>query len=574
MDPVQHTQKATRQCWECLKRRLVCDCTLPHCKKCIKKGGECPGYDAQKPLQWVEPGKVTSRKPKKPSKKSELVLRMRQSRPPMEESKSDTSWSIETIGSEEESKADQEELRNLYHKKLADVRRVEDIDEIMHFASQDKIEEIVSKGLVQEAARILKLEKDPLKGLRRVLRYLRLEQIPTYNLQSDTCEVVQAIDYFNTRVIPEVTGEDFALVRNPQIMFFPMSALHLLTPSTHNSFVCIALQHYINKLPSGASEKALIANGPKIWQYRGEAIQELSRRVADPRTMYSLATITDIVVFLTNELQAQTLPQWRSHIDVLMRIMKVRGGMMAIYRSAHYMHATVVLVQLVITMSNSTSPAHDQVVLAPTLAEELENAEEMYHELSPYCLCPPSVFFYILRISNLRREASQALILEDDLTALTQTATNLLSQIESFSINDWAQPGADNAEWLAIGSAFKHAAAVYCVMSLQSLALLPNDAQTNQQLERHGDLLASQLKEVIGSQRTRRFASWPLTVAGVEAGYRGEARRKWVEDTCSELARVLGTNCPLNLKAVMRKYWASGNPGWEECFYKPYAFMF
>lgn len=168
----------------------------------------------------------------------------------------------------------------------------------------------------------------------------------------------------NTRVIPEVTGEDFALVRNPQIMFFPMTALHLLTPSTHNSFVCIALQHYINKLPSGASEKALIANGPKIWQYRGEAIQELSRRVADPRTMYSLATITDIVVFLTNEvscrmyicnflfanaskqLQAQTLPQWRSHIDVLMRIMKVRGGMMAIYRSAFYMHATVVLVQL------------------------------------------------------------------------------------------------------------------------------------------------------------------------------------------------------------------------------------
>ncbi|KAJ4352045.1 uncharacterized protein N0V89_007391 [Didymosphaeria variabile] len=215
-----------------------------------------------------------------------------------------------------------------------------------------------------------------------------------------------------------------------------------------------------------------------------------------------------------------------------------------------------------------------KVVLAPTLAEELENAEEMYHELFPYCLCPPSVFFYIIRISNLRREASQALILEDDLTGLSQSATNLLSQLESFSVDDWAQPGSNNADWLAIGSAFKHAAAVYCIMSLQSLALLPNDAQTNQQLESHGDLLALHLKKVIGYQRTRRFASWPLTVAAVEAGYRGEARRKWVEDTCLEMARVLGTNCPLNLKAVMRKYWASGNPGWEECFYKPYAFMF
>ncbi|KAJ4352046.1 uncharacterized protein N0V89_007392 [Didymosphaeria variabile] len=197
--------KATRQCWECLKRRLVCDYTLPHCKKCIKKGRECPGYDARKPLQWVEPGKVTSRKPKKPSKKSELVLRVCQSRPPMEESKSDTSWSIETIRSEEEATVDEEELRNLYQKKLADVRTVEDIDEIIHFASQDRIEEIVSKRLDQEAARILKMEKDPLKGLERVLRYLRLEQIPTYNLQSDTCEVVQAINYCMLNPRPHYT---------------------------------------------------------------------------------------------------------------------------------------------------------------------------------------------------------------------------------------------------------------------------------------------------------------------------------------------------------------------------------
>ena len=105
----------------------------------------------------------------------------------------------------------------------------------------------------------------------------------------------------NTRVIPENTGREYTLVHNPQIMFFPMGGLHLLTPATHSSFVCIALQHYVLRLPPGESEKALVANGPKIWQYRGEAIRELSRRVADPRTMYSLATITSVVVFLTNE---------------------------------------------------------------------------------------------------------------------------------------------------------------------------------------------------------------------------------------------------------------------------------
>lgn len=84
-------------------------------------------------------------------------------------------------------------------------------------------------------------------------------------------------------------------------MFFPPSALHLLSPAAHSSFVCIALQHYSLRLPSEASEKALIANGPKIWQYRGEAIRELSRRIADKKTAYGLATITSVITFLANE---------------------------------------------------------------------------------------------------------------------------------------------------------------------------------------------------------------------------------------------------------------------------------
>ena len=50
-----------RQCWECLQRRLVCDFTRPACKKCIRRGKDCPGYDGKKPLKWVEHGKGTSK---------------------------------------------------------------------------------------------------------------------------------------------------------------------------------------------------------------------------------------------------------------------------------------------------------------------------------------------------------------------------------------------------------------------------------------------------------------------------------------------------------------------------------
>lgn len=53
--------KAPRHCWGCVKRRIVCDRTLPQCTKCLRTGRECPGYAEQKPLQWVQDRKVTSR---------------------------------------------------------------------------------------------------------------------------------------------------------------------------------------------------------------------------------------------------------------------------------------------------------------------------------------------------------------------------------------------------------------------------------------------------------------------------------------------------------------------------------
>lgn len=59
---MQKSQK--RHCWECIRRRLVCDSWRPVCNKCHAAGVECPGYDAQKPLRWLAPGaqgKVKSR---------------------------------------------------------------------------------------------------------------------------------------------------------------------------------------------------------------------------------------------------------------------------------------------------------------------------------------------------------------------------------------------------------------------------------------------------------------------------------------------------------------------------------
>ncbi|KAK2001057.1 hypothetical protein LX36DRAFT_602092 [Colletotrichum falcatum] len=64
------------RCWECLRRRLVCDATKPVCNKCRVAGIVCPGYDDKKPLTWLAPGRVTCRtrrKPRNTEKESDAV---------------------------------------------------------------------------------------------------------------------------------------------------------------------------------------------------------------------------------------------------------------------------------------------------------------------------------------------------------------------------------------------------------------------------------------------------------------------------------------------------------------------
>lgn len=69
---VMPTGGGRRQCWECQRRRIVCDAVRPVCGKCKATGVVCPGYEDKKPLTWLAPGKVKTRtwKRKTPAKKS------------------------------------------------------------------------------------------------------------------------------------------------------------------------------------------------------------------------------------------------------------------------------------------------------------------------------------------------------------------------------------------------------------------------------------------------------------------------------------------------------------------------
>ena len=62
-DQTSGSSNLQRRCWECLRRRLVCDLKRPACGKCNRAGILCPGYGEQKPLTWLRPGMVKSKTP-------------------------------------------------------------------------------------------------------------------------------------------------------------------------------------------------------------------------------------------------------------------------------------------------------------------------------------------------------------------------------------------------------------------------------------------------------------------------------------------------------------------------------
>jgi hypothetical protein len=227
----------------------------------------------------------------------------------------------------------------------------------------------------------------------------------------------------------------------------------------------------------------------------------------------------------------------------------------------------------IVTTGNTCSPSWDQISLSETPQQNLDDISKLYNLIFPYSLCPPTLFFSTIQISQLRASASTVLFSGTMDPAHSLEAQDLLTEIESFIPEDWAQPGEHYEEWLQVGTIYQSAVALYCTMAFQSLTILPSTLEMNAMRCIHGDRLLANLRIAMETPRLVKFMMWPMVVAGVEAGYRGEATQYWIAKQLSELSRLLGTSSPLKAEAVLRRYWQKEEKGWDECFDRPYVFV-
>lgn len=186
-------------------------------------------------------------------------------------------------------------------------------------------------------------------------------------------------------------------------------------------------------------------------------------------------------------------------------------------------------------------------------------------------LCPMQLFPEIFKINHMRMRGARPDTFEAN--ALQEVAHEILQRINSFSPQKLAESKHSCQEdWMLVGRAYQAAVALYCILSLQSLSILPQTPTLRRQCAEYADTLQALLKEALASKRLKRFMIWPLVVLGVEAVHGGEAMRTLVAKQLTELSYDAGTYVPLTAKRALEEFWSSGETRWDDCFARPYLF--
>jgi len=255
-------------------------------------------------------------------------------------------------------------------------------------------------------------------------------------------------------------------------------------------------------------------------------------------------------------------------------------------------------------MFANTVTHRSQQLTCVTPAEQRRFIRHSYDEkLMPYFMYPPTLLLAMVDINELRGrgppwhtqyhkiqmfdgcndsnvENNEVFDFEVPIEESLPSPEALLAQIDTFDPIPWAarmttlvqhQP-----QIIALGQLFQTTTRLFCILSLQSVGLLPSD-DPELELEKalYGDKLFAILRADLHSNvLTEKSCLFSLAVAGFLAKERGEEDRMYVKAECEFLSRSGGQASPLMLIVALQAFWDKGDwagKGWDDCFDKGYA---
>lgn len=129
--PPADAENPRRHCWECLRRRLVCDSTRPVCTRCRTSGIVCPGYGEQQPLRWVKPGRVTARSRRRPKAAASQVVSVVSAKSSTESSPAATTEADAKADTDDGANA--EDAASLMHRHFSALMNQRGLDTLMRY---------------------------------------------------------------------------------------------------------------------------------------------------------------------------------------------------------------------------------------------------------------------------------------------------------------------------------------------------------------------------------------------------------------------------------------------------------
>lgn len=239
-----------------------------------------------------------------------------------------------------------------------------------------------------------------------------------------------------------------------------------------------------------------------------------------------------------------------------------------------------------------------------TPAEQRRFIRHSYDEkLMPYFMYPPALLLAVIDINELRGRSppshtqyrdvqtfdagyngndkdNEDFYFEVQTEAPLPSPAALLAQIDAFDPVPWAARITTLTQHLpsviALGQLFQTTTRLFCILSLQSVGLLPcDDPELELEKALHGDKLFAILRTDLHSNvLTEKSCLFSLAVAGFLANERGEDDRRYVRQECEFLSRASGQASPLMLIVALRAFWERGHWAgrrWDDCFDKGYA---
>ncbi|KAL6814902.1 fungal-specific transcription factor domain-containing protein [Trichoderma sp. SZMC 28015] len=357
---------------------------------------------------------------------------------------------------------------------------------------------------------------------------------------------------------------------NPYV--YPLSEKHLQAAVWCPDYLkygmlCMIVSHRINQIGSAIPSRAMVE---KFYLYWGLAVRSLNEFLDMEDRRSGDTVIAGILTLLLADIQQGSSFNWRCHLDAIYRLIMLRGGFYAVAASKS-MEPLLLCFWSVAVMGNTTCPASDLFMTTFQL-ETLKFLPQQYiTTVSPIQLCPVALFIEIIKINHLRTRVTRPDAAGTE--AFKKESFEILERINCFSPHRLALSKSSNQEvWALVGLVYQAAVALYCILSLQSLSILPETPALRAQCATHGRLMQTLLVEALASKSLKRFMIWPLVVLGVEAVHSDAPMRAFVAKELSELSQSVGSYVPLTAKRVLGEFWASGKTRWDACFDRPYVF--